>query len=260
MITQEAKITQSEKLTEGIYSLWLETDIAALSRPGQFVGVYTAQKSNLLQRPISICSISEDKKQLRLVFRVAGKGTDEFSKCQTGDTLRLLGPCGNGYDIGALKGTTMLVGGGIGVPPMVELGSALKAAGKELFYVIGYRNSDLFLYEELCSIAGRDNVHIATDDGSLGTRGTVADAIKEKRLIADAICACGPLPMLRALKGIAGEAGIPAYISLEERMACGVGACLGCVCKTAKKDSHSLVNNARVCVEGPVFEAGDVEI
>ena len=105
-----------------------------------------------------------------------------------------------------------------------------------------------------------EKVHIATDDGSFGTQGTVLDAIREKGLKADLICACGPMPMLKALKAYAAGEGIKAYISLEERMACGVGACLGCVCRTVKKDEHSGVNNARVCVEGPVFDARDVDI
>ena len=122
---------------------------------------------------------------------------------------------------------------------------------------MGYRSNDLFLTEELSQYA---DVLVATEDGSAGTKGNVMDAVGENKITPDIIYSCGPMPMLKAIKRYAEEAGIPAYISLEERMACGVGACLGCVCKTTQKDHHSHVNNARICTDGPVFEAKEVEI
>ena len=147
-----------------------------------------------------------------------------------------------------------LMGGGIGIPPMLQLAKEINAQ-KQI--VVGYRNQDLFLQDDL---SRNGEVYIATEDGSVGSKGNVMDAIRENGLQADVIMACGPMPMLRAIKKYAEENGIEAYISLEERMACGVGACLGCVCKTKEVDHHSHVNNARICTDGPVFEAKEVNI
>ena len=151
------------------------------------------------------------------------------------------------------------MGGGIGIPPMLQLAKSLKEEGKakEVTVIAGYRNRQLFLKEDLEKYA---KVYVATEDGSAGTKGTVMDAIVQNGLETDVIMACGPMPMLRAVKQYAGKEGIAAYLSLEERMACGVGACLGCVCKTVKTDAHSHVKNARICTDGPVFPAEDVDI
>ena len=260
MITETAKVISQEKLAEGIYSMWIDTAVANEAKAGQFVAIYPQNASTLLQRPISICEIEDNA--IRIVYRVVGKGTDELSRYSSGDPIRLLGPCGNGFDKDILNSneTALLIGGGIGVPPMLEFGKELKKQGKTFYFVMGYRNSDLFLYDEFVAVAGKENVLIATEDGSVGVKGNVLDAITSAEIRVDKIFSCGPMPMLRALKKYSEEKGIEAYISLEERMACGVGACLGCVCKTTKKDHHSQVNNARVCVEGPVFKAEDVEI
>ena len=148
----------------------------------------------------------------------------------------------------------MLFGGGIGVPPILQLSKELSC---EKQIVVGYRNAQCFLKEDF---EQNGAVYVATEDGSVGTKGNVMDAVAANGLKADIIYACGPMPMLRAIRQYAIEHDIPAYISLEERMACGVGACLGCVCKTTHKDAHSHVNNARICTDGPVFEAREVEI
>ena len=138
------------------------------------------------------------------------------------------------------------------------LGTAKALAGaNDVHAFLGYRNDDTFLSKDFEKVS---TVYIASEDGSVGTKGNVIDAIKESQIKPDIIMACGPMPMLRAIKAYAAENGIKAYISLEERMACGVGACLGCVCKTVKKDSHSHVNNTRICTEGPVFNAEEVDI
>ncbi len=249
-IKETAKVISQECIATDIYSMWIETGIWKDARPGQFISIYTKNDSKLLPRPISICEVEEGK--LRIVYRVVGYGTDEFSKYKEGDDIVVLGPLGNGFPLD--KGThAMLIGGGIGIPPMLQLAKALKCE-KEI--VVGYRN-ELFLNEELSKYG---NVTIATEDGSTGTKGNVIDAIKANGLKADVILACGPMPMLRGIKKYAEENGIKAFISLEERMACGVGACLGCVCKSKEKDDHSKVNNKRICADGPVFDAEDVEI
>ena len=262
MKTEIAKIISNRLITAGIYDMWIRTTIARDARCGQFIGVYPKDGSRLLQRPISICRIPEDRESLRIVYRVAGKGTDEFSGFKTGESITILGPCGNGFDPGEVKEgqTALLLGGGIGLPPMLQLGHELRKMNRSFKFVLGYRDSDTFMLDEYENCAGRENVILATDDGSKGIKGTVIDAIYAHGLKSDVIFACGPMPMLRAVKQTAGKMGAAAFISLEERMACGVGACLGCVCRTVKKDDHSKVNNARVCVEGPVFRAEDVQI
>ncbi len=257
------QVMESSCLAEGVYSLWLQyedKDKPAQVLPGQFVGVYTKDGTALLPRPISICRWDSEKAALRLVYRTVGKGTKQFANLQPGEQVDVLGILGNGYDMEALKGKkVLLLGGGIGIPPMLELAAACKeaGAGTQATAVLGYRNQSLFLKEDFDALCP---VLIATEDGSVGTKGTVLDAIREQQPSFDAVCACGPMPMLRAIKHFAQEAGVPCYISLEERMACGVGACLGCVCKTTKKDAHSHVNNTRICTEGPVFAAEEVEI
>ena len=255
-----ADVQSQSELAEGIFDLRLYApQIAANALPGQFVSLYTSDSAHLLPRPISICEASPENGQIRLVYRLAGYGTGEFSTLHSGSRIAVTGPLGNGFPLKeeplASAGQVLLVGGGIGIPPMLGLARALPGRAAAL---LGYRSSDTFLDDEFA--AACTGTTIATDDGSLGVHGTVVDAIREKGLKADVVCACGPVPMLRALKVWAAEAGIPCYISLEERMACGIGACLACVCRTAEKDPHTNVNNARICREGPVFAADAVEL
>lgn len=279
---QTLKVAESTELSQGVYSLLLEYAEGKAPRevkPGQFVGVYPKDASKLLPRPISICGWEPEKRQLRLVYRVAGNGTREFSGWRSGDTADILGILGNGYDVSAMTGKrVLLLGGGIGAPPMLGLAKALyaanlqqgleaEAARETVTAVMGYRTNDLFLKEDFQAVS---RLVISTDDGTAGFYGNSVAAARD--LIGagedgtrgtasfDVICSCGPLPMLRGVKALAEELGIPAFISLEERMACGIGACLGCVAKTTKKDEHSRVHNARICTEGPVFAAEDVEI
>lgn len=186
-----------------------------------------------------------------MIYRVAGKGTEEFSGYHAGAVLTIMGPLGNGYMLKDKK--AFLIGGGIGIPPMLELAKQLDC---EKQIILGFR-SETFLTEELESCG---KVYVATEDGRTGTKGTVLDAIRENALTADIIYACGPTPMLRAVKEYAAEHGIEAQISLEERMACGIGACLACVCRTGERDSHTNVNNKRICKDGPVFDAREVEL
>ena len=260
---EHALITKVSNLATGVYEMWFKTEnIAKEAKPGQFISVYSNDGSRLLPRPISICGITADG--IRIVYRVVGKGTDEFSKMQAGEYLNIQGPLGNGYDISQVnekKVTSdgkpikkaIIFGGGIGVPPMLELSKQLDCE-KEI--ILGYRD-ELFLDKEFEKFG---NLSIATEDGSAGTKGNVMNVVEEKNITGDIIFACGPMPMLRAIKAYAEKNNIEAYISLEEKMACGIGACLACVCKTKEKDEHSQVNNARICKEGPVFNAREVEI
>lgn len=279
------KVTENRKLTDGIFSMELECPEGASFgkiRPGQFVGVCCRDGSRILPRPISICGFDEEGRKIRLVYRCAGKGTAEFSEWKAGTEADILGILGNGYDLSVLTGRkVLLIGGGIGAPPLLGLAKSLKAANEaagcgrntvpaenagsvseddvqgkgSVTAVLGYRTNDLFLADEF---RGTADVIIATDDGTAGIHGNVIDAVRAADPEYDVICACGPLPMLRGVKALAAEKGIPAYISLEERMACGVGVCLGCVTKTAAVDEHSHVNNTRICTEGPVFSAEEV--
>ncbi len=252
-------VVSQESIGAGIYSMWIQTDrIAADAKPGQFVSLYTNDRSKILPRPISLCEIDKENSRLHLVYRVTGQGTgtDEFSQMKAGDTIPVLGPLGNGFPVEKAEGKKVfLMGGGIGVPPILELAQQLIWEQKQLS--AGYRDCHTFLREEF-EAAG--TLYIATEDGSVGTKGNVMDAIRENALEADVIYACGPTPMLRAIKKYAEENGIECYISLEERMACGIGACLACVCKSREKDAHSNVNNKRICKDGPVFLSTEVEI
>lgn len=253
-----AEVLKQECIAPDIYSMWLQTDkIAEQAVPGQFISVYSNDGSRLLPRPISLCEIDRENGRLRIVYRVTGEatGTEEFSHYQAGDAIELLGPLGNGFPLERAKGKRVfLIGGGIGIPPMVQLAKELD---DKAVAIMGYRNADTFLDRELSEHA---TLYVATEDGSLGTKGNVIDCIRENDLKADVLFACGPTPMLRALKAYAKEAGIECWISMEERMACGIGACLACVCKSTKVDEHSQVKNKRVCKEGPVFLADDVEL
>lgn len=252
-IKETATVLSQECIADQIYSLWIQTDkISSQAKPGQFISVYSKDGARLLPRPISICEIGEGK--LHIVYRVVGKGTKEFSTYKAGDGIDILGPLGNGFPLDDTR-KAFLIGGGIGIPPMLELAKQLKC---EKQVVLGYRNDELFLKEEFEKAGAK--VYIATEDGSVGTKGNVLDAIKAEGLDADVLYACGPTPMLRALKEYANENNIQAWISMEERMACGIGACLACVCKSTNVDDHSHVKNKRVCKEGPVFDAKEVEI
>lgn len=254
-IKECCKVISQECIAKDIYSMWIATEaIAREAKPGQFISVYTKDESRLLPRPISLCEIDREKGALRIVYRIAGSGTREFSRLRAGDTVDILGPLGNGFPLEEADGKrVMLMGGGIGIPPMLETAKAL--SGEKLI-VSGYRD-ELFLTDEL-NAAG--TLYLATEDGSAGTKGNVLDAVRENRLQADVIFACGPTPMLRAIKAYALENKIPCWISMEEKMACGIGACLACTCQSKEVDGHSHVKNKRVCKDGPVFPASEVEL
>lgn len=256
---ETAKIISQEEIGAGIFSMWLQTgEIARAAKPGQFISVYSQDGSRMLPRPISICEAEAGSGKLRVVYRIAGAGTKEFSECEPGTELDILGPLGNGFPLEQMgEGKkAFLIGGGIGIPPMVQLAKELPGSREQKQIVLGFRD-ELFLTEDLKE---QGELFVATEDGSSGTRGNVLDCIREQGLTADVIYACGPTPMLRALKNWAEEQGVECWLSLEERMACGIGACLACVCKSKDVDGHSKVRNKRVCKEGPVFLSTEVEL
>lgn len=259
---EEGTILSQKEIVPGIFDLRLEApDVAAEASAGQFVNLYLDDPARLLPRPISICGADPTEGTLRMVYRVSGPGTGtaELSRMEPGRTLSLMGPLGNGFPLGqAGEGRVFLIGGGIGIPPLLQAaGELLDLRGRSdhTDVILGYRDRNDFLAREFEPFG---HVAIATEDGSLGTRGTVLDAIRAENLHADVIFACGPKPMLAAVARYAAEEAIPCWISMEERMACGIGACLACVCRTKETDGHSNVRNRRVCKDGPVFRADEI--
>lgn len=254
---ESAVIISQDKLSDDVYSMWLASEnIASQAVAGQFISVYTKNEARLLPRPISLCQVDREAKRIRIVYRVVGCGTREFAAYQPGQTVSILGPLGNGFPAHEPGRRALIVGGGVGIPPLLELAGQI-GAGSECTFVLGYRDAQLFLAREF-EAYGR--VCTATEDGSRGTKGNVLDAIKANKITADVLYACGPLPMLRALKAFAKENRMECYVSLEEKMACGIGACLACVCKSTEVDEHTQVKNKRICKEGPVFAAEEVEL
>lgn len=248
----KADIVRQENIATDIYSMIISArEIAEQARPGQFIDLYSADGSRLLPRPISLCGIDKEAGTLRLVYRIAGEGTREFSRLTSEHTIDVLGPLGNGFNMSGKK--AILIGGGIGIPPMLQLAKELDC---EKSIVLGYRDEE-FLADEFKPYG---DVYMSSDSGTIGVKGTVMDAIREYGITGDVIYACGPTPMLKAIQAYALEKGIEAQLSLEEHMACGVGACLACVCKSKDIDDHSKVNNKRVCKDGPVFYAEEVEL
>lgn len=261
---ENVEIVLQERIAKDIYNLWIRTgNIAQNAVAGQFLSLYSGDGSRLLPRPISICEIIRERGLIRLVYRVTGRntGTEEFSSLSTNASLQAIGPLGNGFPLEQARGKkVLLIGGGIGIPPLLGTAKALAADENtketKIWAVLGYRD-ELFLETDFEPYA---ETVISTEDGSAGIKGTVIDAIRENHLDADVIFACGPAPMLKAIKAYAEEKQIPCWISMEERMACGIGACLACVCRSTDTDPHSHVRNKRVCKDGPVFLSTEVEV
>ena len=245
-------ITKKDAVARNIYSFEISCpEVADAASPGQFVHIRA--NGFTLRRPISICGINKVKGTLRIVFEIRGEGTAEIAKLNKGDLIDMLAPLGHGFTTDSNFKKVMLIGGGIGTPPMLPLAQFY---GSKAVVISGFRNYSAAILQEDFRSAGAETI-LCTDDGSAGIHGLVTvpfAELAEKGGI-DAVYACGPLPMLKGISGICKENNIFCQISLEERMACGIGACLGCACRTLKNDEEYF---AHVCKDGPVFNAEEV--
>ncbi len=251
MVQEICRVMENRSIADGFYTLTLQAPrSAATAQPGQFVQVTC--EGHQLCRPISICEVDREEGFLRLVYQIRGKGTAWLSQRSEQDSLRILAPLGHGFTPPEGVKHPVVVGGGLGVPPLLELAKGMKNSAA----LLGFRNQSAVILKEDFETVGAET-EIATDDGSLGHHGLVTDLLRRRieEGKCDYIAACGPLPMLRGVAELARDAGIPCQVSLEERMGCGMGACLVCVCKVKKADGEGY---ARVCADGPVFWAQEV--
>lgn len=234
-------ILTNEALTPSVYRMTLSGDTSAITAPGQFVNIRLEGK--FLRRPISVCDWEDGK--LTLVYKVVGHGTAQMAAMTPGESLDILTGLGNGYDLTLTGEHPVLVGGGVGVPPMYGLAKRLRAMGKEVQVILGFNTKAEIFYEQEFKDLGC-TVTVTTADGSYGVKGFVTDAMKD--LHYSHFCACGPEPMLKALYAASTTSG---QMSFEERMGCGFGACMGCSCKT-------LTGNKRICKDGPVMKKEEI--
>ncbi|WCC80736.1 dihydroorotate dehydrogenase electron transfer subunit [Cutibacterium equinum] len=252
--SQMMELTDRQKIAAGVYSVRLVPDEPMPQVvPGTFLDLLPGGL-HVLRRPLSIADA--DEQGYTLIFRVVGRGTDQLSRSPLGARIDVLGPLGHGFDLDAVQPgqRALLVGGGVGIPPLYLLGRRLVERGVQVQFRLGFRDrNDIFWVDEFSALG---EVLISTDDGSVGTKGTVAQIAQTdeaRRFIPDIVQACGPTPMLRWVKSTLAPT-VRTQLSLEERMACGVGACYACVIGDAKNPDHQF----RVCYDGPVLEAEEV--
>lgn len=237
------EVVSNLALTESVYEMVLSGDTSAITAPGQFVEL--SLEGLFLRRPISVCNYDDGK--LTLIYKVVGKGTAQMANIAAGTKIDTLTGLGNGFNDSMECNSPLLVGGGVGVPPLYRLARNLIAKGKSVTVVLGFNTaSEIFYKDEFEALGAK--VIVATADGSYGVKGFVTDAIKEEKVAADYFYSCGPLPMLKAL---CSTLDITGEISLEERMGCGFGICMGCSIQTAS-------GAKRVCKEGPVFRKEEI--
>ena len=235
------KISENKPLTDSVYRMVLTGDTTALTAPGQFINI--ALEGFYLRRPISVCDYNEDS--ITIIYKVVGKGTEQMSKMPAGAELDVLCGLGNGFDTAKCADKPIVIGGGVGVPPMYGVAKALISEGKEVTAILGFNTaSEVFYQKEFEDLGCK--VIVTTADGSLGVKGFVTDALCNIEFTD--YCACGPEPMLKALFRCTDK---PGQLSFEERMGCGFGACMGCSCKT-------IYGNKRICKEGPVLESAEI--
>lgn len=252
MKQNEYVIVEKREIADGIFDFTIQCDeVASISEPGQFVHI--SVPGYFLRRPISICEIDKEKGTIRIVVQVRGNGTEAMSHLNEGEKMDLLGPLGNGFSVCSKNDSVILIGGGIGTPPMLALADIYRENAR---VITGFRTKVLSILSEDFKNTGADLLE-CTDDGSLGRKGLVTDALLEeiKKSKPKIIYACGPMIMLKGISEICKENGIECEISLEERMACGVGACLGCAVKL-NRDGNEYYGH--VCKDGPVFSSKEV--
>lgn len=242
------EIISAKEIANGFYDFTVKAgELAKVAQAGQFAHIRVADMT--LRRPISICRIDKEKETLRFVFQIRGEGTDKLARLKTGDQLDIIAPLGTGFPLFETEKKALLVGGGIGVPPLLELAAYY---GENSIAALGFQSkSSVILADDFTALGAK--LLLATDDGTAGAKGLVTKFIENESF--DLVYTCGPMPMIKAVAKIADERGVPCYVSLEERMACGVGACLGCACKL-KKDGKEY--NGHVCKDGPVFDYKEV--
>lgn len=228
-------LTENARLAPNVYWIRLAGDASAITAPGQFLEITIP--GFFLRRPLSVCDWEDGS--VTILYRAVGDGTRALAKMKPGKTIDALCGLGNGFDVTACGEKTLVIGGGIGVPPMYSLAKRLLAAGKTPAAILGFNTASEIFYKEEFEALGIETI-LATADGSVGSKGFVTDALPEAF---DTFCACGPMPMLRAL---CARTEKPGFLSLEARMGCGFGACMGCTIETAHGPK-------RVCKEGPVF-------
>lgn len=251
MVSEEAMVVSVADIAEGMKRMVLRApSIARSARPGQFVMVSTEAKDALLARPLGVSGADPAGGSVTLRFAVVGKGTGWLAGRRKGDTVRIYGPLGHGFTTGAKD--CILVGGGTGLAPLFFLKEAIEREGGKALLLAGAKDRMCLMESDVLEVG----CIVATEDGSMGELGLVTGPLK--RLIAerrfDMVYACGPVPMLKAVKQVCVKAGLPLEVSLETRMGCGVGACNGCTCDQAEKDGAWL----KVCKDGPVFRAEEV--
>lgn len=262
ILNNKVKILFKKEVAPDIYLIKLLAPfVAQQAIPGQFVHIKCNQDYYpLLRRPLSIHQIDKEKGEIFILFQVVGEGTKLLAQRAVGDDLDILGPIGNGFNIYPESKKIMIVGGGIGIAPLLVLAEKLVAEGKEVRVLIGTTTKELVLSESSFKELGTQ-VEVATEDGSYKYKGLVTDLLIEVILgwLPDQIFACGPKSMLRKIADITLNYNINCQVSLEERMGCGIGACLGCVCKIKqKRNNEEKYHYKRVCVDGPVFKANEV--
>ncbi len=246
------QVIENKALARDIFSIViLCPEIAEIAVPGQFVHILP--ESQTLRRPISICDTDKNAGTLRIVFIVKGEGTKKISQAREGTLIDMLAPLGHGFTVNDNFKKVILIGGGIGTPPMLPLA---KHYGEKAVVISGFRNAEAVILQNDFRQTGAETI-LCTDDGSMGRNGFVTEPLKEllDRDSADAVYACGPMPMLKNIAAIANEKNVYCEVSLEERMGCGIGACLVCACKTMKDGEEHF---AHVCKNGPVFDAKEV--
>ena len=233
-------IIENKLLTNGVYRMVLEGDTSHITASGQFVNIKLEGK--FLRRPISVYDYND--KAVTIIYKVVGEGTEQMSTMEIGHKLDVMTGLGNGYDLSKSGDKPLLIGGGVGVPPMYNLCKKLIAEGKKPTMIMGFNTKDeIFCLEEFSALCP---TVVTTVDGSFGTKGFVTDAMKDIEYTY--YYTCGPEPMLKAINGVASTSG---QLSFEERMGCGFGACMGCSCKTK-------YGNKRICKDGPVLESEEV--